>query len=276
MKKRRAHTGSSVSLGVQTLEGRIALSGIGPALDSAGALRHRAVEVAARSAGGEGTKTVLAVDAGTLGQPITFNVTVRASAAAGSPTGTVNLIEDRVVVQTLTLSPELSTSGRFAFSSASYTLEAEPGGSAYYFGKYPVTAEYIPSGAFMKSTGRTTFAVRPPAFAPLDGGVKIAIVTPGSGPGIEDGQTASVLYTGFLAKTGHIFDDSVNDGGTPITFQIGGGQVIPGFNEGIVGMEVGETEMIRIPPAEGYGRTANGPIPGNSTLVFLVTLTGIS
>ena len=89
--------------------------------------------------------------------------------------------------------------------------------------------------------------------------MKIATVTPGAGPGIEDGQTASVLYTGLSAPMRHIFDDSVNDGGSPISFVVGEGQVIQGFDEGMVGMQVGETRIIRIPPAEGYGRTPMGP-----------------
>ena len=62
-----------------------------------------------------------------------------------------------MVFQTLTLVAELSTNARFAYSDATYTFTAEPGGGAYYFGKYPVTAEYIPSGTFVKSTGRTSF-----------------------------------------------------------------------------------------------------------------------
>ena len=79
-----------------------------------------------------------------------------------------------------------------------------------------------------------------------------------------------------MQKTGKIFDDSINDGGAPISVALGAGQVIPGFDEGIVGMQVGETRIIQIPPAEGYGHTANGPIPANSTLVFVVTLESIS
>ena len=85
-----------------------------------------------------------------------------------------------------------------------------------------------------------------------------------------------MLYTGYLAKNGQIFDDSINHGGTPFSFTLGAGQVIPGFDAGTVGMQVGETRIVLIPPAEGYGATANGPIPGNSTLVFVLTLESIS
>jgi hypothetical protein len=275
MTRRRSRTASAVSIAVETLEGRIVPSGVVHAFDLARAVRPRAVETAARTAGSEHTKTLLTVSAGTLGQPITFDVTVRAAAAAGAPTGTVSLVEHGALIQTLTLSPELSNDARFALSGASYTFTPEPGGGEPYFGKYAVTAEYVPSGAFLKSTGRTIYAVRQPAYAPLGGGVKFAIVTPGSGTPIQDGQTATVLYTGFLAKNGDIFDDSDTDG-QALTFTLGSGQIIPGFDEGTLGMQVDETRIIRIPPAEGYGRTANGPIPANSTLVFLVTLESIN
>ena len=106
--------------------------------------------------------------------------------------------------------------------------------------------------------------------------MKVATIAPGSGPVIQPGQTANVLYTGYLAKNGQIFDDSINDGGTPFGFTLGAGQVIPGFDAGTAGMQVGETRIIQIPPAEGYGDTANGPIPANSTLIFVVTLESIS
>jgi peptidylprolyl isomerase len=84
------------------------------------------------------------------------------------------------------------------------------------------------------------------------------------------------MYTGYLAKTGQIFDDSVNDGGTPFSVTLGAGQVVPGFDAGIVGMRVGETRVIEIPPSQGYGAIPNGGIPANSTLIFVVTLESIS
>jgi FKBP-type peptidyl-prolyl cis-trans isomerase len=99
---------------------------------------------------------------------------------------------------------------------------------------------------------------------------------PGSGPEIQTGQTASVLYTGYLARTGKIFDDSINDGGKPLSYTLGAGQVIPGFDAGTAGMQVGETRIVLIPPAEGYGATANGPIARNSTLIVVLTLESIS
>ena len=128
----------------------------------------------------------------------------------------------------------------------------------------------------MKSSAKKIFQVSEPAYTTLSGGVKVATIAQGSGPAIQSGQTAGVLYTGYLAKTGDIFDDSINHGGTPLGFTLGSGQVIPGFDAGTVGMQVGETRIIVIPPSEGYGATANGPIPANSTLIFVLTLESIS
>ena len=75
---------------------------------------------------------------------------------------------------------------------------------------------------------------------------------------------------------GEIFDDSIHDGGSPFSFTIGSGQTIPGFDAGTAGMKVGETRIISIPPSQGYGSTAEGSIPANSTLIFVVTLESIS
>jgi hypothetical protein len=272
MDKRRLRPAPALSFDMEALESRVVLSGI----DSAGALHQGAVDVAAQSLKKAGTETTLAVKAGTLGQPITFTATVRAAAAAGSPEGTVEIIDHGKVIQTLTLAPTTSTSAKSAVSGATSTLSQQPGDSAYFFGKHTVSAKFIPSGSFLKSSASEVFTVSQPAYNTLGGGVKVATIATGSGPEIQSGQTANVLYTGYLAKNGRIFDDSVNDGGAPLSFLLGAGAVIPGFDSGTVGMQVGETRVILIPPAEGYGAVANGPIPGNSTLIFVVTLKSIS
>ena len=110
----------------------------------------------------------------------------------------------------------------------------------------------------------------------LANGVKFATITPGSGPEIQSGQTANVYYTGYLAKTGKIFDASSQHGGMVLSFKLGAGQLIPGFEAGTAGMKVGETRLIEIPPSQGYGAQANGAIPANSTILFEVTLQSIS
>ena len=276
MNKGRSRFTPVLSVADGTLEDRLLLSGITPTVGSASALHQNAAELAARTARAASTSTLLTVNAGTLGQPITFTVTVRSAATAGSPEGTVNIIDHGVVIQTLTLSPTTSPSPRYAFSDATYTLKQQPGGSAYFFGKHAVSAVFIPGGTFLKSKGAKIFKVNNPAYTTLAGGVKIATIAQGSGAQIQSGQTATLFYTGYLAKGGHIFDDSINDGGTPFRFTLGSGQVIPGFDLGTAGMQVGETRIIMIPPAEGYGPKDNGPIPGNSTLIFVLTLESIS
>jgi FKBP-type peptidyl-prolyl cis-trans isomerase len=87
------------------------------------------------------------------------------------------------------------------------------------------------------------------------------------------GDTVSVNYTGTL-QDGTKFDSSY-DRGEPITFKLGVGQVIAGWDEGIIGMKVGDKKHLVIPPEKAYGPRANGPIPANSTLVFDIELVGI-
>ena len=66
----------------------------------------------------------------------------------------------------------------------------------------------------------------------------------------QTGNRVRVHYTGRL-DDGEVFDSS--EGGTPMAFTVGGGQVIPGFENGVVGMAVGDTKTIRIPCADAYG-----------------------
>ncbi len=271
MKKRRSRSALAPTVVIETLEGRVVLSGIA----APGTLGQSAAEVASRAAHNAATETTLSVTAGTLGQPISITVTVRAPAKAGSPQGTVNIVEHGTVLGSFTLTPTAATS-RYAFSGVTATMNQAPGAPAYYFGKHPIKAVFVPNGDFKMSSQAKAFIVHEPVYTTLPGGVKIATVTPGSGLGIQGGQTASVLYTGYLAKNGKVFDSSSNHGNTPFSYVVGAGQVIPGFDEGTFGMQVGETRIVKIPASMGYGSTASGSIPANSTLIFVLTLESIS
>jgi peptidylprolyl isomerase len=100
----------------------------------------------------------------------------------------------------------------------------------------------------------------------------------GTGASPAKGQRCSMHYTGWLWQNGakgSKFDSSV-DRGEPFEFQIGVGQVIKGWDEGVASMKVGGKRTLRIPPDLGYGaRGAGGVIPGGATLLFEVELLGI-
>ncbi|XP_078695743.1 uncharacterized protein LOC144924483 [Branchiostoma floridae x Branchiostoma belcheri] len=89
------------------------------------------------------------------------------------------------------------------------------------------------------------------------------------------GDTVSVHYTGYL-DTGAIFDTSRQDGREPIEFQLGARKVIPGWEQGIVGMCVGERRKLVIPPHLAYGKEGRSPvIPPQATLTFDTELVNI-
>ncbi len=92
----------------------------------------------------------------------------------------------------------------------------------------------------------------------------------GQGAEATNGSKVSVHYVGRLLN-GKQFDSSI-DRDTPFTFTLGKGDVIAGWDEGVVGMRVGGRRVLIIPPELGYGSTALSSIPANSTLVFEVVL----
>lgn len=105
-------------------------------------------------------------------------------------------------------------------------------------------------------------------------GLVMEDVKVGTGAEAKAGQMVSVHYTGWLTN-GTKFDSSV-DRGRPFEFNLGGGQVIKGWDEGVAGMKVGGKRKLTIPPQLGYGaRGAGATIPPNSTLVFDVELLGV-
>src|SRR5580658_9462858 len=95
----------------------------------------------------------------------------------------------------------------------------------------------------------------------------------GTGAVAQTGQHVSVDYTVWLAS-GKKIDSSVGTG-KPYEFMLGAGQVIKGWDEGIVGMKVGGKRQLRIPPDLAYGVAGRPSIPPNSTLIFDVRLVDV-
>jgi FKBP-type peptidyl-prolyl cis-trans isomerase len=98
-------------------------------------------------------------------------------------------------------------------------------------------------------------------------------VTAGTGATAVTGDTVTVHYTGAFLD-GRVFDSSV--GRAPFTFRLGTGAVIPGFEQGIIGMRVGGRRRVTIPPELAYGSTGQGSIPPNTTLRFEIDLVSIA
>ena len=107
-------------------------------------------------------------------------------------------------------------------------------------------------------------------------------VKTGTGTEATPGRNVQVHYTGWLYDEGKADHkgrkfDSSRDRNDPFTFRLGGGEVIPGWDQGVAGMRVGGQRTLTIPPALGYGsQGAGGVIPPNATLVFDVELLAVS
>jgi FKBP-type peptidyl-prolyl cis-trans isomerase len=111
-----------------------------------------------------------------------------------------------------------------------------------------------------------------PTMEPKD--LEIKVTKPGTGAKTKKGDLVSVHYTGKLVN-GTVFDSSIQRG-TPIQFTLGQNMVIQGWEQGILGMQVGEKRTLTIPSRLGYGEQgAGGVIPPNATLIFDVELVKI-
>ncbi|MEK7176066.1 MAG: FKBP-type peptidyl-prolyl cis-trans isomerase [Patescibacteria group bacterium] len=95
----------------------------------------------------------------------------------------------------------------------------------------------------------------------------------GQGQAAESGDRLTVHYVGTLPN-GQVFDSS-RDRNAPINFTLGVGQVIRGWDEGVLGMREGGRRVLTIAPDYGYGAQSAGPLPPNSTLVFEVELLNV-
>lgn len=103
--------------------------------------------------------------------------------------------------------------------------------------------------------------------------LKIEDIKVGTGSAVKSGDTVSINYLGTL-EDGSKFDSSY-DRNQPFETQIGVGQVIEGWDKGVVGMQVGGKRKLTIPYQMAYGENAYGPIPAKATLIFEVELMAI-
>ena len=128
------------------------------------------------------------------------------------------------------------------------------------------SGDKAPAGA-----GGSDFAVDSAAMTRTSSGLRYQDLAAGDGAEVRQGQVAVVHYTGWLTD-GTKFDSS-RDRGTPFSFPLGAGQVIPGWDEGVAGMKVGGRRKLLIPANLGYGDMGAPPvIPPGATLVFDVEL----
>lgn len=102
--------------------------------------------------------------------------------------------------------------------------------------------------------------------------LQIETVLPGEGEEAEAGDLLTVHYVGKL-EDGTVFDTSLQRG--PFQFVLGAGQVIAGWDQGVLGMREGGVRILTIPPELAYGEQGQGPIPPNATLTFEVQLVAV-
>ena len=155
----------------------------------------------------------------------------------------------------------------------------------------PTTTTTTPAAT--TTTPAATKTAKVPSSGPLSTESKITVpstaaptalvtknIITGTGAVAKAGDELTVDYVGALYKNGKVFDASWSHGGpkgVPFQFELGVGDVIPGWDKGVAGMRVGGRRELIIPPALGYGKTGEAPtIPGNATLIFIVDLLGVA
>jgi len=136
-------------------------------------------------------------------------------------------------------------------------------------------AQAAANACTFSSTQTGPVVAAPAAYKPETNATQLIIsdLSTGNGKTVKSGDCITAKYYGTLTN-GTVFDQDY-DSPTALQFQLGVGEVIPGWDQGLIGMKVGGERRLIIPPSLGYGSKAQGPIPANSTLVFAVKLLSI-
>jgi len=139
-----------------------------------------------------------------------------------------------------------------------------------------IDPDSVPGGQFgaANSPSSAPLAKVPAGVQRAPSGLSWKVLKMGPGPKPKCGQEVSVHYTGRL-QDGTVFDSSKMNGRPPLTFNVGTGRVIKGWDQALSDMLLGERREVTIPPHLAYGDRAMGPIPANATLVFEMELIGL-
>lgn len=141
-----------------------------------------------------------------------------------------------------------------------------------FYGAGCVNSKQTNESISAKKMSNTSNAEDLTSFTKTSTGLQFKDVVVGSGQKAEKSKVVKVHYTGTFYPSGEKFDSSL-DRGKPFEFNLGQGQVIKGWDEGVQGMQIGGKRTLIIPPALGYGDYGvPGAIPPNSTLKFDVEL----
>jgi FKBP-type peptidyl-prolyl cis-trans isomerase len=161
-----------------------------------------------------------------------------------------------------------------ATSEANIKATADAKASATAIAKVIISAN---DGSPVPTSGPAT----PPAVSgtpiTMTKGLQYIDIKEGTGPAAKEGSTVEVEYTGWLQSTGKKFDSSYDRGAQPFEVTpLGQANIIPGWNQGIVGMKAGGTRRLIISPDLDYGSQGSPPvIPANATLIFYVTVISV-
>jgi hypothetical protein len=165
----------------------------------------------------------------------------------------------------------LAACGDSATSTSTGSTSGGAGGCATAATSCPVAGPTPPAanpqGCTNPGSGRTDDFHQAVALSKLPDGLQVGDIKVGTGPAVKQGQTLAVAYSGWL-QDGTLFDSSRMPGRQPFPLTLGAHGAIAGFEEALATMNVGGIRRAVIPPQLGYGATANGPIPANSTLIF--------
>jgi FKBP-type peptidyl-prolyl cis-trans isomerase len=150
-------------------------------------------------------------------------------------------------------------------------------------GSYNKTASARGTREAVSGTGLPTVGTSSPGTAPTvhipqtapSATLQVQTLIQGTGPVVKKGQLLVAQYEGVIWRTGKVFNSTWTSG-APAGFEIGVGQVIKGWDDGLVGKRVGSQVLLVVPPADGYGKTgsASAGIKGTDTLVFVVDILG--
>jgi FKBP-type peptidyl-prolyl cis-trans isomerase len=134
------------------------------------------------------------------------------------------------------------------------------------------------TGTGLPTVGTSSPGTAPPVHIPQttpSSKLRVQTLIQGAGPVVRKGQLLIAQYEGLIWRNGKVFDSTWKNG-TPAGFEIGAGQVIKGWDDGLVGKRVGSQVLLVVPPADGYGKqgSSQAGIKGTDTLVFVVDILG--